>query len=363
VQKSLPEVVTLHCAPASGAGFLSAQLIPKRAMMLYQVRARLPEHGEFEVLASPPLAEGLARLSGGPGDIMGNASFSMGAAFLAPFVNRIRGRYDPVSQTIETPILGKRVTLPANGGGKAPNAEKYAIHGLILNRAVDELQVWETDGAACVRAILHAGDFGGQWLSSTDLEFEATLTSSALSVRVRATNAGSECLPIGLGWHPYFALPSKRREQARMHLPAKSRLPVNNYDEVLPTGDIISVAGTRYDFGAAGGVALKDLYLDDCFVDLEKTARGETVCEIIDPAAGYGLRLTSDSPQITALQTFAPPDKAFVVIEPQFSWADPYGREWDPGVDTGMVTLSPGGRVEYRARLEIFAPATNAFRD
>jgi galactose mutarotase-like enzyme len=175
-----------------------------------------------------------------------------------------------------------------------------------------------------------------------------------LSVRVRTTNAGSECLPIGLGWHPYFALPSKRREQARLHLPATSRLPANNYDEVLPTGEIVPVAGTRYDFTPPGGVALKDLYLDDCFVGLEKTERGETVCEIVDPAERYGLRLTSDSPEITAIQTFAPPDKAFVVVEPQFSWADPYGSEWGPGVNTGMVTLNPGSSVEYRARLEIF---------
>ena len=62
------------------------------------------------------------------------------------------------------------------------------------------------------------------------------------------------------------------------------------------------------------------------------------------------------SPQISAIQTYAPPDRAFVVIEPQFNWANPYGGEWGSGRDTGMALLQPGEAVEYCVRLKLFTP-------
>jgi galactose mutarotase-like enzyme len=91
-------------------------------------------------------------------------------------------------------------------------------------------------------------------------------------------------------------------------------------------------------------------------VDLTKIGASDTVCEIVDPAASYGLRIVSDSPEITALQTFAPPDRPMLVIEPQFSLADPYGTQWPKNVETGMVVLQPGRAVEYKVRLELFKP-------
>jgi galactose mutarotase-like enzyme len=126
---------------------------------------------------------------------------------------------------------------------------------------------------------------------------------------------------------------------------------VNNYDEVLPTGAIVPVRAP-YDFSAPEGAELGGLYLDDCFVDLEKHD-GATVCEAIDPAAGYAVRITSASPHVTAIQTYAPPDRPLVVLEPQFSWADPYGAEWPPGADTGMVSLQPGASASYDVAVEL----------
>jgi aldose 1-epimerase len=349
-------VLQAAAPPSSQLGFVSAQVLPARAMMVYQLRANLPGRGEIEVLAAPPLEEGLARLDGGPADFNGNASFSMGAAFLAPFVNRIRGRLVPDSREIETTVAGRPTRLPANGGGKAPGAEQYAIHGLMLDRAAGGITLADVEGGQEVRATLDAGNFGGRWASALRFGFRIGLTVQAFDAVVTATNTGDAPTPVGLGWHPYFNLPSGERAQGRMRVPARARLPVNNYDEVLPTGRIAPVAGTAYDFSGPQGAALQSLYLDDCFVDLVKTAGGATVCEVIDPAAGYGVRLVSDSPQITAVQTFAPPDRAMVVIEPQFSWADPYGAQWPAGVDTGMVMLQPGASVDYRVRLELFRP-------
>ena len=90
-------------------------------------------------------------------------------------------------------------------------------------------------------------------------------------------------------------------------------------------------------------------------MDLE-TAAGEVVAEVIDPAASYGLRVVAASPPVRAIQVYAPPDKAFIVVEPQLNRADPFGPEWGAGAETGMAMLEPGESVVYSARLELFAP-------
>ena len=341
-------VLRLAAPAGEGERFIHADIAPGRGMMLLQATASIPHLGEVGVLAAPPLAAAAERLDGGPDDFAGNAAFAFGGAILAPFANRIRGRFDPGKRTIETTILGRTVALPANWGGKAAGAEAYAMHGLILDRAVGQLEI-APDGASA-RGLIFAGDFGRGWPGDITLAITWRLWARALTLTIKAVNRGEEPSPIGLGWHPYLALPSGRRAQARLTLPAKSRIVVNNYDEVLPTGEISPIPGTAYDFHR--GAPLDDLYLDDCFTDLIRTDNGEIVVEVADPAARYAVRVVSPSRNVTAVQTYAPLDQAFVVVEPQFNLANPYGAEWQ-GRDTGMVVLGPGETTTYDARIEL----------
>ena len=244
--------------------------------------------------------------------------------------------------------------LPRNWGGRAPGAEQYAMHGLMLDRAPERLERRAEAGGEALQGVFELGDFGGCWLSRTRGAVELALTPAALRLRVRATNVGEALLPVGIGWHPYFALPSGERGQARLRIPARARAEVNNYDEVLPTGRTLPVIGGPYDFRAADGAALGDLYLDDGFVGLERDADREATALIVDPAAGYGLRVRGRSPEISAIQVFAPPAEAHVALEPQFNWADPFGPEWG-GQDTGMVLLRPGSSVVYEVEVEPFS--------
>jgi aldose 1-epimerase len=341
-------VLRLTAPAGEGARLIHADIAPGRGMMLLQATAAIPHLGEIDILAAPSMSVAAERLDGGADDFAGNAAFAFGGAILAPYANRIRGKFDPDKRAIETPILGRTIALPANWGGKAAGAEAYAMHGLILDRAVDQLEV-APDGASATGVIL-AGDFGQGWPGDITLAITWRLWPRALTLTIKAVNRGEEPSPIGLGWHPYLALPSGRREQARLTLPAKSRVVVNNYDEVLPTGDLAPVAGSIYDF--TRGAALADLYLDDCFTDLIRTDDGEIVVEVADPAARYAVRVASPSSHVTAVQTYAPPDQPFVVVEPQFNLANPYGAEWQ-GRDTGMVVLRPGETTTYDARIEL----------
>ncbi len=348
--------VTLQVRPTSEPSFTSAEILPGRGMMTLQVRARLPERGEVDLIASPPLEEAQARFERSAGQpFPGNESYLFGGAVLIPYANRIRGALSADGRTITTRVLGREVTLPANAGGRRPGAEQYAMHGLILDSQVGDLERRTTEGEDVLRGTLQAGDFGWGWPSKTELTFENVLRPGSFRLTITARNVGEETLPIGIGWHPYFTIPSGRREQARLHLPARSRTLVNDYDEVLPTGEVVPVAGTPYDFSMPGGKAMDDLFLDDCFVDLQ-TAVGEVVAEVIDPAASYGLRVVAASPPVRAIQVYAPRDQKFIVVEPQFNRADPFGKEWGPGAETGMALLAPGESVVYEARLELFAP-------
>lgn len=337
--------------------FLEAIVLPGNGMNLLQVKAYLPSKGEINVLDAPDL-QGAKELLESQNDAFGNKSFSMGGAILLPYPNRIRGKLSADGKTLETMIDGKMMSLPANWKGKKPGAEIHAMHGLIMSAHFRDIHEHNGPAESTVSAILHGGDFDGHWPSKTDVGVRMILKNDALDVIVTAKNVGTERLPMAVSFHPYFEFPSGERAQARLHLPADMRTMVNNYDDVFPTGKIVAVKGTPYDFTAASGAALgPTLYMDDCFTDLKRNAAGNAVIEITDPAAKYGLRLTALSPQIKAIQVYAPPDKNYVVVEPQFNLADPFNTGIWGKRNTGMVFLPPGQSVSWHVRLELFIPA------
>lgn len=337
-------IVTLRSEPPPvGSGIVEAAVLPGRGFMLLQAVAALPDGRRWNLLHAPSPREAALELNGGPNDFAGNRSFGFGGALLAPYANRIRGRSAPDAREIETSIGGRAVRLPRNWGGREPGAEAYAMHGLILNEPVD----YEHLSEGVVRGRLLG--FGGRWPGPLELLFEWRLDAGGLRLRLDAHNVGEDTTPFGAGWHPYFRLAGDRRD-ARLVLPARLRAQVNNYDEVIPTGMLIEVAGTPYDL--RNGRALGALYLDDCFTGLQP---GMVEVTLHDPVARLGLRVTSQSPPVRAVQVYAPPSESFVVIEPQFNLADPFGDQWQSDVDTGMVWLAPGDRVRYEVVLTTLA--------
>jgi aldose 1-epimerase len=237
-----------------------------------------------------------------------------------------------------------------NWGGRAAGAEQYAMHGLLLDQAFTHLEQTST---AEITGRLKSHDFGGRWPSRADISVTWRLADGGLRLQVDVSNVGDEAMPLGIGWHPYWRLPSGRRDQARVRVPASARLRVNNYDGVLPTGEVAAIAGGPYDVAQAGGLLLGGLHLDDCFTGLTPAPDG-VVAEVLDPAGDLRISLAAISPAIRAVQVYAPPDRAIVVVEPQFNWPDPFGAVWK-GADTGMVRLEPGGRAQYAVSVAIAA--------
>jgi galactose mutarotase-like enzyme len=333
--------------------FTSVTLAPGRGMELLQVTANFPGKGEVNVLASPDVA-GAKKMLDVDDDAFGDLGYRLGAAFLVPYPNRIRGKLSADGKTLATEWQGHTLTLPANNIGRLPTAERHAMHGLILKAKTDDIRVTKTPGGEQVTGVIHAGDFGGHWLSKTDLVVTISLTARAVDASITAHNVGDAAEPIAIGWHPYFNLPSGDRTQARLHIPGSELAEVDGYDNVFPTGKLVPLEGTRYDLRAADGKVLGKEFFDDNWSHLT-WQDGAVSVKVIDPAAQYGVEIQGLSPEIRTIQAYAPPTAEFVAIEHQYNFADPFGKEWGK-MDTGMVTLKPGQSTRWHVRLRVFVP-------
>jgi len=333
--------------------FTSVTVAPGRGMEVLQITANFPGKGSVDVLASPDLA-GAKKMLDDNDTANGDLGYRLGAAFLAPYPNRIRGPLSADGKTLTTEWQGKTITLPANNIGKLPTAKRHAMHGLILKAKTDNVEVENVPGGEEVAGVIHAGDFGGHWLSKTQLVVKIRLTADAVDVTIEARNVGNEDEPMAIAWHPYFNLPSGDRTQARVRIPASTIAEVDGYDNVFPTGKILPVQGTRFDLRATGGTPLGANFFDDNWNHIDWQNHAATV-QVIDPAARYGVNIIGLSPEIKSIQMYAPPTAKFVAIEHQYNFGNPFGKEWG-STDTGMVTLKPGQSTKWHVRLGVFVP-------
>jgi aldose 1-epimerase len=343
------DVVTLARKPARNQNrlqFLSLTLFPGRGMNVFQITANLPGKGVVQLLKSPSIVEAAGQLNGTGPDEFGNLSHSFGAAFLIPFSSRMGGELSPDGKTVNADWHGHAIHLPMDF------MAKYAVHGLINQTQAENLHTLATADGETMTGVIHAGDFRGHWLSNTDLYFTIALTGQAVEVTVTAKNVGHEPEPMAIGWHPYLAIPSGDRSQARVHIPAATRAEVDSIDG-RTTGRLVPVNGTSYDFQPGDGALLKES-MNTNFSHLTRT-QGVVDAWLSDPKWNYGIRVEGLSPEINTVHLYSPNNNTFAAIEEQFNFQDPFGEEWK-GMNTGMVTLRPGESTTWKVRLVLFAP-------
>jgi galactose mutarotase-like enzyme len=333
--------------------FTSAIVAPGRGMEVLQITANYPGKGEVSVLSSPDLAT-IKDMLDVKDNANGDGGYRFGAAILVPYANRIRGQVSSDGKTVNVNWEGHTLSLPGNTSGRQPGAEKHAMHGLILKAKVQDIRQKKTAGGEQVSGVLHAGDFGGRWVSSTDLMFTVSLTADAVDVRVTAKNVGKEAEPIAIGWHPYINLPSGNRAQARVHIPGDQFSEMDRRDDMIPTGKLLNVEGTVNDWRAPEGYTLGDRFFDENWCHFQRT-NGAVVAKVFDPAAKYGVEIDGLSPEINTVEAYAPLRAKFVAIEHQYNFNDPFGKQWN-GMDTGMVRLKPSQSTTWHVRVKVFVP-------
>lgn len=341
--------VTLHRkATGSGLEFLSIQLLPGRGLNVFQITGNLPAKGETSLLKSPSVEVAATQLTGHGDDAHGNLNHSFGGAFLIPFSSRLSGDLSADKQTVTAHWHGKPIALPNDFLGH------YAVHGLLNQLKAQDMRVTDTAKGQTLTAVIHAGDFDGHWLSKTDLHFRIELNATSIDIAVTATNVGAEPEPMAIGWHPYLAIPSGDRAQARVHIPASMLTRIDTIDG-RPTGELDPVKGTPLDFESAEGALLppeKSLSIN--LSHIERTGNSIDAW-LADPKSNYGLRVRGLSPEIHTIHLYSPKDNTFAAIEEQYNFMDALGQQWH-GMDTGMLALNPGQSTTWHVRLELFTP-------
>jgi aldose 1-epimerase len=352
------DVIKLQRSPlvgASGPEFLSATLLPGRGMNMLQITAFLPQKGEVNLLASPTLEEAGQRLSGTGVDATGAQSLTMGAAIEAPWAGRITGAVTPDGDNLTTVWRGIHFTLPTGVKDSYGLEGAMAAGGLLLKQPSDSANTNVMPDGGEAQATFRPGNFDGHWPSQTEFTTTVSLSGRAIDVKIVARNTGDTAEPIGIGWHPRFAILSGHRGQMILRLPQGLRAEVKDRRTGQLSGKLLPVTGTEYDFTDPEGARLGGLHLDDSFVHLKQGLMEDgPVAELRDPESDYGLRIISMSSTIKAMRVYSPPDGSFISIEPQFNYDDPFGREWERE-DTGMVVLQPGESTQWKIRLEIFS--------
>ena len=334
--------------------FLSATLLPGRGMNLLQITAYVPDKGQVDLLASPSLDEAAKVLTGTGVDATGAKSLTMGAAIEAPWADRISGVPTPDGKSVVTGWRGMRLTLP--GDGKDTYGSGMADGGLLLKRASDSVSTNVMPDGGNAQATFEAGNFDGHWPSRMEVATKVSLSGRAIDITVVVRNTGDAPEPVGIGWHPRFAIPNGSRAQMRLRLPQGMRVDVKDRRTGQLSGRLLPVENSEYDFTGRTGAQLGALSLDDTFVHLRTGLLEDgPVAELRDPESGYGLRITAMTSTIKAIRVYAPLDGSFISIEPQFNYDDPFGREWAKDEDTGMVVLQPGQSTQWKIRLEIFS--------
>jgi aldose 1-epimerase len=330
-----------------GIELISATFLPGRGMNVFQVTALIPGHGEVPLLVSPLLASAAGVLNGQDDDANGSASTTLGGAVLLPWAQRLSGTSTNTQGTLSTNWNGKRLSFPAENPGSS-----MSVEGLLLSRAADTVKSDVLPDGQSVIAIFHAGDFSGNWLSTIDVTVEAQLTAHDLDLTVTAQNTGQQPAPFGIGWHPYFAIPSGNRAEALLSVPSQTIMEVNKQSG-KPTGHMVGIAGKGDDFSKSGGTKLGVTPIGTTYTSLLSGVASGPVAELSDPSYNYRLSVIPLTPDITSMRVISPGDKAWVSIGPNTNLDDPFGPEWDSPENAGMITLAPGATLRWKVRLEI----------
>jgi galactose mutarotase-like enzyme len=340
--------------------FLSATLLPGRGMNVFQITASLPDKGEVNLLASPSLEDAGKLLTGTGTDSTGANSLTMGGAIEAPWAGRISGSPTPVGGDLTAMWHGVRLTLPADTKESYDGGGAMAAGGLLLKEPSEVVSSNVMPDGGQVQATFRPGDFNGRWPSKTEITTTIELSGRAIEMKVVARNTGTTAEPMGIGWHPHFAILNGHRGQMMLRLPQSLRVDVKDRRSGELSGRLVPVEGTEYDFTGPKGAKLGALNLDDSFVHLKSGLMDSgPMAELRDPENNYGLRITAITSTIKAMRVYAPLDGSFISIEPQSNYDDPFGRQWGRNEDTGMVVLQPGESTQWKIRLEIFSLSSN----
>lgn len=223
-----------------------------------------------------------------------------GIPFMAPWANRLdeqafyaNGTRYPFDMTL------------GNVRGQIP------IHGFVT--ATDQWQVVALGATAREASVTSRLDFAGQptwmrqWPFAHAIEVTYRLADGVLQVETTIRNAGTEPMPVAIGFHPYFQLTDSPRDDWRIRVGARVRWLLD--ERKLPTGQIEPISKLFNQIP----LPLGKVSLDDVFGELERDRRGRAVMSV----RGKKQRIDVEfGPRFRAAVVYAPAGQGFICFEP-----------------------------------------------
>lgn len=237
------------------------------------------------------------------------------SSLLFPFPNRLRdGRYE---------WLGQEYQFQTND-----TQRNNALHGFaplgVMPFTVEEPELRADQGTLRTH-YTYTGDHAG-YPFPFRIDFSVTLRDGGeVSFSLRMENTGTQSIPAGLGYHPYFRV-GERVNDYRLQMPGVDMVGVDQ--RMIPNGK--SYDFDRYASAQSIGVDV----LDNCFRLRTHAGRVSTVVE-----GEYGrLELWQEAGPdgYGYLQVFTHPDRTSLALEPMTCNVDAFNN------GEGLVTLAPG---------------------
>ena len=334
--------------------FTSVTVAPGRGMEVLQITANFPGKGNVDVLASPDLA-GAKKMLDVDDDAFGNLGYRLGAAFLVPYPNRIRGKLSADGKTLTTEWEGHTITLPANNIGKSARG-RAPRHARTDPQGQDRGCRRGQDSRRRGGFRRHPG--GRLWrplaLEDPDRHHHQANRRSRGCHRRGATTWATKTSPWPSAGIPTSTCPPATARRPGSAFRAASWPRWTTTTTSSPPANCCPSRGRSTICARPAERRWASYTSTTTGASLHWVNKAVTV-RVMDPAAHYGVSIEGLSPEIKTIQVYAPPTKNFVAVEHQYNFADPFGKEWG-SMDTGMVTLKPGQRTKWHVRLGLLVP-------
>ena len=236
-------------------------------------------------------------------------------AKLSPFPNRIRdGRYR---------FNGNDFQLPLNN-----SVEHHALHGFIWNRKFElvDTDVRDDRAVATLRIDYDGLVAGYPFPFRMELQYALNL-HEGFRCTTKIKNTGTEKMPIGDGWHPYFKMNGHITDFI-IEMPPSDLLELD--ERLIPTGRLLKVEEQERFLN------IGESDIDQCY----KIQKNGSICntKLCNSKTGCRVYLWQETgaKKYNYIQVYVPPSRQSIAIEPMSCAPNAYNN------NQGLIVLEPG---------------------